>query len=147
MLRGILVGITALCCCCSSYAQLKKFYAVKNETEFDTINFCLKATSGTCFVKPSYHTDPVTIYGNPDFNDVNPSFNTEIKQSINYVDLTLEDYKKSGLSHTIAYSMFGGHEDKEANFWKVYLNDNKVYKLNLNYGVGSANVDLSGIPV
>ncbi len=147
MLRGILVFITSLCCCCHCYGQLKKFYAVKNETSFDTINFSLKATSGTCYIKSSYHSDPITIYGNPDFSDVNPSFYTDIKNNTNFVDLNLEDYKKSGLSHTIAYTVFGSDEKDEMNFWKVFLNKQKIYKLNLNYGVGAANVDLSGVSV
>ncbi|MFY0650459.1 MAG: hypothetical protein JXQ96_00430 [Cyclobacteriaceae bacterium] len=146
MLRGILVVFASFICCCC-HGQLKKFYSVKNESSFDTIQFSLKATSGTCHIKPSYHADPVTIYGNPDFSDVNPNFQSEIWNKLNKVNLNLEDYKKSGLSQTIAFNVFGSDEKDDMNFWKVYLNDEKIYKLNLNYGVGSANVDLSGIPV
>ena len=147
MLRGILVVFTGLCCCCQCYGQLKKFYAVKNDSSYDTISFSLKATSGTCYIKPSFHADPVSIYGNPNFSEVNPTFYTETKNNVNQVDLNLEDYKKSGLSHTIAYNMFGSDEKDETNFWKVYLNNEKIYKLNLNYGVGAANLNLSSIPV
>lgn len=147
MLRGILVFFTGLCCCCHCYGQLKKFYAVKNESSYDTIHFSLKATSGTCYIKPSYHTDPISIYGNPDFRDVNPTFYSDIKKGINHVDLNLEDYKKSGLSQTIAYNVFGSRDEDNMNLWKLYFNDQKVYNLNLNYGVGNANVNLSGLAV
>ena len=135
------------CCCFQCSGQLKKFYSVKNEPSFDTIRFSLKATSGTCYIKFSFHDDPVTIYGNPDFSDVNPTFHSYIINNTNHVSLNLEDYKKSGLSHTIAYNMFGSNEKEDMNYWKVYLNQQKVYNLNLNYGVGSANVNLSSIPV
>jgi hypothetical protein len=136
-----------LCCCCQLHAQLKKFYAVKESTDYDTIHFSLKATSGTCHIKPSYHTDPVTIYGNPNFSDVNPAFHTEISNKTNQVALHLEDYKKSGLSQAIAYNVFGSKKNDDMNFWKVYFNQEKTYKLNLNYGVGNADVNLSGLPV
>ena len=130
-----------------SYGQLKKFYSVKNESTYDTIHFSLIATSGKCYVKPSAHNDPVTIYGNPEFSRVNPTFYSSIKKRCNYVDLNLEDYKKGGLGQTISYNMFGASEDNNKNYWKVYLNDEKIYKLNLNYGIGDANIYLSGIPV
>lgn len=129
------------------YGQLKKFYIVKNETTFDTVNFSLKATSGKCHIKPSYHANPVTIYGNPEFSYVNPTYHSTIKGNTNFVDLNLENYKKRGLSHTISDNIFETSNSSNKNYWKVYLNDQKVYKLNLNYGIGDAIVYLSGIPV
>ena len=135
-------------CGVQGHCQLKKFYSVKNESSFDTVDFYLKAHSGTCFIKPSDNLDPVTIYGNPSFSEVNPTFYSITKNKTNKVKLILEDYNQKGLSHTITYSMFGGDVDKEEkNFWKIYLNDEKIYRLNLKYGVGDANVNLSGIPV
>lgn len=146
MLRGIFIFFVGWCCSFHCEGQLKKFYSIKNEATFDTVRFSLKATSGTCYVKSSFHDDPVTIYGNPDFSDVNPSFYSDIKNNTNHVRLNLEDYKKSGLSQTIAYNMFGSDND-DMNYWKVYLNEHKIYNLNLNYGVGKASVNLSSIPV
>ena len=32
-------------------------------------------------------------------------------------------------------------------FWKIYLSDAKPYSLDLNYGLGNANVDLSGLSI
>ena len=147
MLRGFILIIAGMCCGLSGNCQLKKFYTVKNESNYDTIDFSLKATSGKCYIKPSYHTDPVTIYGNPDFKDVNPTFYATTRDNINFIKLNLEDYKKGGLSQSIQYSVFGKDEDADKNYWKVYLTEEKVYKLNLNYGLGDATVNLSGIPV
>ena len=74
-------------------------------------------------------------------------FHCQVRNNTNHVDLNLEDYKKSGLSQTIAYNMFGSDDKENRNYWKVYLNEQKIYNLNLNYGVGKANVNLSSIPV
>jgi hypothetical protein len=35
----------------------------------------------------------------------------------------------------------------QEKFWKMYLSDAKPYLLDLNYGVGNANIDLSGLAV
>ncbi|WP_109832570.1 DUF4097 family beta strand repeat-containing protein [Reichenbachiella versicolor] len=141
--------LTTLLVCCywlEGSCQLKKFYAVKDDTSYDTVRFSLKATSGTCFIKPSHHDDPLTIYGNPDFSDVNPSFSAIQSGKSQLVSLELEDYNKKGLSQAISYSMFGS-EDIEENYWKVYLTNDKIYDLNLQYGVGDANVNLSNVAV
>lgn len=148
MFRGVYLFFLAFVAVnMTGYGQLKKFYSVKEGNTYDTVSFSLKATSGKCYIKPSYHADPVTIYGNPEFSHVNPTFYSTTRLRTNFVDLHLEDYKKSGLSHTISYNMFGSEKSNDKNYWKVYLNDSKVYNLNLNYGVGDANVYLSGVPV
>ena len=146
MLRVYIVVIATLVCGLKGHCQLKKFYTVKDEASFDTVAFSLKATSGTCFINPSDNNDPVTIYGNPSFSEVNPTFHTEINNNRNSVNLFLEDYNQKGLSQAISYSMFG-NEKSEKNFWKVFLADQKVYDLDLKYGVGDAFVNLSDLPV
>lgn len=147
MLRQVIVVFAIIFCGVEGRCQLKKFYTVKNNTTYDTVDFALKATSGTCFVKPSHHEDPLTIYGNPSFAEVNPSFNSEVTGRTNFVDLWLEDYNKKGLSHAITYNMFSEDDAEEKDFWKIYLTEQKIYNLNLNYGVGDAYINLSDMAV
>lgn len=130
-----------------TFAQLKKFYSVKPGDDFEKVVFTLNATSGSCYIKPSSNENPVDIYGNPDFEQINPSFKSyTTQQGINYVDLNLEDYQQGGLTKTISFNMFESRKD-DTNFWKIYFNKEKVYDLNLNYGIGDANLNLSGIPI
>jgi len=147
MQKIILAVIATLVCGSYGHCQLKKFYSIKNESTFDTVDFLLKATSGTYFIKPSHDPDPLSIYGNPSFADVNPTFYSNTHGKTNHVMLDLQDYNQKGLSHTITYSMFAANEKEEKNFWKIYLNDEKVYRLKLLYGVGNAYVNLSSLPV
>lgn len=146
MLRVYLVVIAALVCGSKGHCQLKKFYTVKEESSFDTVAFSLKATSGTCFINPSDNKDPLTIYGNPSFSEVNPTFHSDIRNNTNHVNLFLEDYNQKGLSQAISYSMFG-NEKSEKNFWKFFLTEDKIYNLDLKYGVGDAFVNLSNLSV
>lgn len=146
MLRVYLVVALVLVIVMNGHGQLKKFYTIKDDSSFDTIAFSLKATSGTCFLNPSDHQDPLTIFGNPSFSEVNPTFHTNVNNRTNKVNLFLEDYNQKGLSQAISYSMFG-NEKSEKNFWKVYMADKKIYNLDLKYGVGDAYVNLSNLAV
>jgi hypothetical protein len=146
MLRIFIVALATFIYGLEGNCQLKKFYTIQNDQSYDSVDFTLKATSGTCFIKPSDYQEPLTIYGNPAFADVNPTFNTEINNGTNRVNLYLEDYNEKGLSQVITYSMFGD-EKSEVNFWKVFLSEEKIYKLNLKYGVGDAFVNLSNLSV
>lgn len=130
-----------------TFAQLQKFYSVKPGDDYEKVVFTLNATSGSCYIKPSSNDNPIDIYGNPDFEEINPSFKSYTnRHGINFVDLNLEDYQQGGLTKTISFNMF---EDRKAdtNFWKIYFNQDKIYDLNLNYGIGNANLNLSGVPI
>lgn len=146
MLRVYIVIIAIFAFGSQGHGQLKKFYTVKTEDTFDTVAFSLKATSGTCFINPSDNENPLTIYGNPSFSEVNPTFHSNINNNTNFANLFLEDYNQKGLSQAISYSMFG-NEKSEKNFWKVFLTNQKIYNLDLKYGVGDAFVNLSDLYV
>jgi hypothetical protein len=63
------------------------------------------------------------------------------------VTLSLEEERSEGLSQTISSKVFGAEKPEQERFWKMYLTDEKPYLLELNYGVGNANIDLSGLAV
>ncbi len=147
MWRMIAAWSLALLVSSEALAQLQKFYTVKSGDDYEKVVFTLRATSGSCYIKPSSNENPIDIYGNPDFEEINPSFKSYTnKHGINYVDLNLEDYQQGGLTKTISFNMFESRKE-DTNFWKIYFNDDKVYDLNLNYGIGNAHLNLSGIPI
>ena len=141
MVYGLTVLTTSI-----SLAQLKQFYSIQDDSTYNAINFTLTATSGTCFIHPADTKIPLNIYGDPDFEKINPNFNSRVENRTNYVDLMLEDYNSSGFSKSISYNVFGP-DKKGKNQWKIILADEKEYSLNLNYGIGMARVDLSGVPI
>ena len=64
------------------------------------------------------------------------------------VKLALEQESKKGVGQKISYQVFGREERHPSDkFWKVYLTENTPYSLNLDYGLGNANIDLSGLSV
>ncbi|XOV93148.1 MAG: hypothetical protein ACFHWX_00265 [Bacteroidota bacterium] len=124
--------------------QLQKFYSLSNEADFDTVSFSLHAASGNCFVKssPDLKESPLVIYGNPDLEKINPSFKFQIKKNTCYADLDLQEFRSSSLGDGLVFAMLRSSEE-EHNYWKIHFDDKKIYKLDLNYGVGNADIDLS----
>ncbi|MEJ0054894.1 MAG: hypothetical protein WDN75_04145 [Bacteroidota bacterium] len=71
-----------------------------------------------------------------------------MKGSVCFIRLSLEQEGQRGVSKKISYQVFGGSEERLSDkFWKVYLTDTKPYSLDLDYGLGNANVDLSGLAI
>ena len=130
----------------SAVAQLSKFYTIKESPDFDTVDFYLKATATNCLLKKSDTDDnPLTIYGNPDLEKINPSFVSKVKDNTCYSKLVLDEYNSSGFGDS--FTMAVSRSDKENDFWKINFNEDKVYKLNLIYGFGNADVNLNGSSV
>lgn len=130
----------------SAFAQLTKFYTIKESSEFDTVDFYLKATATNCLLKQSEaDRNPLTIYGSPDLEKINPSFASKIKNNTCYSKLVLDEYNSSGFGDS--FSMAVSRNDKDNDFWKVNLGAKKTYRLNLIYGFGNADVNLTGSSV
>jgi len=148
VMRRLILLSFSLLASVTSYSQLKKFYSVSNDSAFQKVDFCLSATSGSCYIRTVKGSQPMNIYGNPDFETINPSFKTYIENNVKHVKLDLENYQSTTISKSLTSSIFGsGSQKEEKNYWKVLLTEDKVYSLQLAYGIGNADVDLSGIPV
>lgn len=146
MLRSVLIVGNLLLVNLSVLAQLTKFYTVKESSEFDTVVFYLKATATNCLLERSeVEKSPLTIYGNPNLEKINPSFVSRVKNGSCSSKLVLDEYNSSGFGDS--FSMAVSRTDKDNDFWKVNFTDDKVYRLNLIYGFGNADVNLTGTSV
>ena len=126
-------------------AQLRKQFVVEDDDNFDEVNFTLEATSGTYFISPTHNPNPINIYGKISTESYNPEFTNHLQNRVNYVNLNLQENGKADLSKALSQKMFG--QQQSSDEWNVYLSQQKPLCLNLHYGIGDAEVDLSGIPV
>jgi len=146
MLRLVLIAGTLLLTSLGALAQLKKFYTIKESSAFDTVNFYLKATATNCLLKQDQsYGNSLTIYGNPDLEKINPTFANKVINKTCHAKLVLDEYSSSGFGDS--FSMAVSRSDKENDFWKVNLGEDEIYKLNLIYGFGNADVNLTGSSV
>ena len=127
---------------------VKRKFNVEGSPECEFIKLSVKANSGNCYVKPSQSTDVLNVFSNQDTETFSHNFSKEIIGKACVVKLNLEESESSGMSHTISTRVFGTPDRSSGNkYWKMYLTDSKPYYLNLSYGVGNANVDLSGLSI
>lgn len=127
--------------------QMKKQFTVDNQKSCSTVDVCLRAKTGNCFIRPGQTSELFTIYSNQNLEEYAHTFSNEVKNAICFVKLALEQEGQKGVSKKISYQVFGGEERISDKFWKVYLTDAKPYSLDLDYGLGNANVDLSGLAI
>ena len=147
MWRAIILVLGGTGVVIAGFGQVKKQFSVEKSSECDRIELCLKAKTGNCFIRPSQNNDALNIYSNQDLEEYSHSFSNEIKGKTCMVKLALEEEDNKGVSQKISYHVFGGNEKPNDKFWKVYLTENTPYSLNLDYGLGNANIDLSGLAV
>lgn len=131
-----------------AFGQIKKQFTVEDSQACENIRLSVKSNSGNCFVKPSHSPEILNVFSNQTESAYAHNFRKEVKGKTCEVNLNLEEVQAEGLSQTISTRFFGPSENPTSDkLWKMYLTDAKPYFLELNYGVGNANIDLSGLAV
>ena len=131
----------------STYGQIKKHYTVENNSTFDKVVLTLSGGSGTCYIRPTPNNNPVNIYGTLQDGEGAPlcesilEYRTQ-KVNVNFIDGKLNESSASKMP----FKVFGDQNENQTQ-WHVYLSKKKPVNLNLNYGMGNAYVDLSGLAV
>lgn len=130
-----------------SWGQIKKQFTVESPEACQAVELHLKAKVGNCFIRPSQAADLLNIYSNQDLEEYGHSFKKEMRDGVCFVKLNLEQEGQKGVGQMISNQVFGSDEKVTDKLWKVYLTDSKPYSLDLVYGLGNANVDLSGLAI
>ncbi len=140
-----LIGLMEL----SSYGQIKKYYTVENSDSFDRVDLTLSGGSGTCYIRPTPNNNPVNIYGKSESKVLSPDCKSILKNRIQLVNVNFVEVEtnESSTKKNVAFNLFNSNNGGSDNQWHVYLSKKKPIKLNLNYGMGNAYVDLSGMSV
>ncbi|WKZ59995.1 MAG: hypothetical protein QY309_00640 [Cyclobacteriaceae bacterium] len=143
------LGLTGVCLLFSGLAigQIKNQFTVEDNTACESIKLQIKANSGNCFIKPSHNPEVLNVFSNQQPGAYSHQFRKEVKGKVCEVFLALEDAANQGFSQSISYKVFSSEKPTYDKLWKMYLTDNKPYDLELFYGLGMANIDLSGLSV
>lgn len=138
---GIVIAGTVL-------GQIKKQFTVEDNQDCQNVLLSVKANSGNCYIKPSQNPEVLNVFSNQTENSYDHKFRQELKGKTFEVRLNLEENHSEGLRESISTRFFGSdNETSTDKIWKMYLTDAKPYFLELEYGVGNANVDLSGLAI
>lgn len=126
---------------------MKKQMSVDDQQNCKTVELSLTAKTGNCFIRPGQTNELLSLYSNHNPGEYSHVFSNEVNNEVAYVKLALSQDGQRGVSNKISYQVFGGEENTTDKLWKVYLTDAKPYSLNLSYGLGNANIDLSGLSI
>ena len=135
------VAIVGLAC-----GQMKRQFSVENSQACESVNLHLRANSGDCYVKAGHNSEILNIFSNQDQSSYSHQFRKEIVNNTCRVFLNFDNNGAHTVGQTISTRMFG-EEKADNKIWKMYLSDSKPYGLELDYGVGNAHVDLSGLAI
>lgn len=147
MWRVVILVSLGSCVASGVVAQMKKQFAVEKAQSCNQVELKLKAKTGNCFIRPSQNEDILTVYSNQNPEEYTHSFSNEVSDNTCAINLALEQESQRGVSQKISYQVFGADERPTDKFWKVYLTETTPYALSLDYGLGNANIDLSGLTI
>jgi hypothetical protein len=146
MLRMVLLMGLGLSVSLNLFGQLKKFYSVSEEEKFEVVNFHLKAASGNTYIKNYAEYDQaLVIFGNPDLNKINPSFETQVSKGTCTAKLKLENFQTYSFGDGFSFVMTKKSSEEDGNFWKILVNEHKIYRFNMTYGFGNTDINLTDV--
>lgn len=127
--------------------QMKRQFTVENSEACERVNLHLKANSGDCFIKAGHNSEILNVFSNQDQSAYAHQYRKEIIDNACEVYLNFENTNSQSIGQTISTRMFGEEKPVDNKVWRMYLSDAKPYNLKLDYGVGTAHVDLSGLAI
>lgn len=130
-----------------AWGQMKRQLTVENNPTCQNVSLHLRANSGDCYIKAGHNSEILNIFSNQDQSSYSHQFRKEIINNACKVFLNFENTGSQSIGQTISTRMFGEEKTENNKVWKMYLSDTKPYDLELQYGVGNAHVDLSGLAI
>lgn len=148
MLKTAVLAMAGVLAAGVTLGQLKKQFAVENQGQCTSVQLNLKAKTGNCIVTSGPTTELLNFYSNQELEEYAHTFSNEVRNAICYVKLALEHEGGTHVSKKISYQVLGREDNAGGEkLWKLYLSDEKPYSLDLDYGLGNANVNLSGLAI
>jgi hypothetical protein len=130
------------------FGQIKKQFTVDDIPACENVKLLVQANSGNCYVKPTKSPEILNVFSNQTESSFAHNFRKEVKGKTCEIQLNLEEVQAEGLSQNITTRFFGASSNAAGDkLWKMYLTEAKPYFLELNYGVGNATIDLSGLAI
>jgi hypothetical protein len=130
-----------------AYSQEKKHYFVEQNPHAERVVFSFSASSGSCEIKPTSHKSLVNIYERSRNQGDDATFNSFLNNGVQIVNYEFFEQESEGIGRKISSGMFSGSSAQKDHKCNIYLSQETPFQLNLNYGIGDADIDLSGLAV
>jgi ribosomal protein S4E len=124
----------------------KHFEASKSSADKVSLNITTKA--GKSFINAVESDKPVVVFGGNENDFASSTFKIESEgktQSIQ-AKLACKEHAGDNFTEAIASNIFGGSK-ADNDLWQVNLSEDISFNLDLNYLVGSSQIDLSNLSI
>lgn len=128
-------------------AQINKQFVVNEREDFDHVFFDFSCYKGVSSFKRSYSGNPIDASARLGKVNILPSFSYQITDDVLYAQLEHKNVESESLGRSLSYRLFSNNEADLDHEWEVGLDANFLYELNLNFGIGKANLDFSSLPI
>lgn len=126
---------------------MKRQFTVENSETCQSVNLHLKTNTGDCYIKAGHTPEILNVFSNQDQSSYAHQYRKEVVNNVCQIYLNFENTTSQSIGQTISTRMFGDEKPVDHKVWKMYLSDAKPYTLQLDYGVGNAHADLSGLSI
>ena len=128
-------------------AQYRKQFHVEDQKNVQNITLSLKFNSGQYVIRPTQQPVLLDVYSSHNEGEFEHNFYKNYVNHTAFLKLVLTETKSESLSRSISSNFFGSEKDYIEKFWKIFLNQQKPYDLNLFFGTGNAEIQLSDLAV
>ncbi|WP_215224340.1 hypothetical protein [Echinicola shivajiensis] len=142
-----LILILAIWCCLAAKAQIIKEFNVEEQEGLDLVQLDFSSYKGVSQIKRMYSSDPILIHTHLSKVNILPEFNYEINDRVLHASLSHHNVENEGFGKGISSKLFANSEGDFDHTWEVGLSEKYTYDMNFHFGIGKANLDLSGLNV
>src|SRR5690606_18912612 len=131
----------------STDAQITKEFIVAEKEGYDLVKFNFSSYKGTSLIKSGISGNPLRVHAHLSKANILPTFTQSISRGILNTNIDHQNIESENLGKRLSYQLFSGGNEGFDHAWYIDLNKNFFYDLNLNLGIGKANLDLSNLPI
>ncbi|AWW33114.1 hypothetical protein DN752_09300 [Echinicola strongylocentroti] len=127
--------------------QIVKEFVVEEKSGFDRVQLNFSSYKGVSDINKMYMSDPVMIHSHLSKVNILPDFSYHIQDAVLTANLNHSDVEQESFGKRLSSKLFATSEGDFDHTWEVGLSEQYAYLLDLHFGIGQANVDLSNLKV
>ncbi|WP_226334705.1 hypothetical protein [Echinicola marina] len=113
----------------------------------DLVRLDFSSYKGVSQIKRMYSSDPILIHTHLAKVNILPEFNYELENRVLHASLSHHNVENDGFGKDLSSKLFANSAGDFDHTWEVGLSEDYTYDMDFHFGIGKANLDLSGLRV
>ncbi|MFC4871221.1 hypothetical protein [Negadavirga shengliensis] len=128
-------------------AQIVRQFEVNEKNGVNLVNFDFFCYKGVSSLQRDYLGIPLRARAELGKVNILPAFSHDLTDGVLNAHLEHKNVESESLGRNLSYKLFSGKDADFDHKWDIGLDANYLYNLNLNFGIGKANLDFSNLPI